>query len=47
MLTFSGVSELAISDDGGVLYAATTGGGVFRLQAESIVPEDTTPRIDM
>lgn len=30
-LTFTGAHRLALSDDGGVLYVATMGGGVFRL----------------
>jgi len=44
-LSFTSVNRLAISDDGGVLYVATHGGGVFQLQAESVVPAGAAPRL--
>lgn len=42
-LDFRRTTMLAISDDGGVLYVGTFGGGVYQLQAESIVDPNDEP----
>jgi len=49
MLTTRAVSALAISADGKMLYAATAGGGVFRLALKNYAPEivSTFPKPNM